>query len=152
MKTSKPYWKKSNPEWEDDCFKETKTSVDIKIPQIKKTSKEKMQLEAFINKFDGVFQVEREYKFHPVRKWRFDWAVGHQEVSGTFNAGLLVAIEYDGGVFTGGGHVRGVIFSANAEKLNEAALMGWTVLRFTAPMVRAGMHESQINRALGVAK
>jgi hypothetical protein len=116
-----------------------------------KTSKEKMRLEAFINKFNGQdgWEVGREIKFHPTRKWRFDWVI--VRISPQFGRFTdNIAIEYDGGVFTGGGHVRGVIFSANAEKLNEAALMGWTVLRFTAPMIRAGMHEDQIKRALGV--
>lgn len=119
---------------------------------MKKTSKEKQRLGAFIESLKDKYTVAQEYVFHPTRKWRFDWAIGHQEVCGTFNAGLLIAIEYEGGVFTGGGHTRGVIYSGNAEKYNEAALMGWTVLRFTAPMIRAGLHEDQINRALGVEK
>ncbi len=130
-----------------------------------KTSKEKMMLEAFINKFDGEHRIERECKFHPTRKWRFDWAIDDRDDIPVRNpdgsTGKIVlyksnngriAIEYEGGVFTGGGHTRGVIYSGNAEKYNEAALMGWTVLRFTAPMIRSGLHEDQINRALGITK
>lgn len=107
-----------------------------------KTSREKQRLEAFINEIekDGRYAVAKEVKFHPIRKWRFDWALVRSKKQ--------IAIEYDGGVFTGGGHVRGMIFSSNCEKLNTAALMGWTVLRFTAPMIRAGMHETMIKEAL----
>jgi len=118
---------------------------------MKKTSKEKQKLEAFVRGLDGIdgWEFAAEVKFHDVRKWRFDWVL--VRLSEQF--GRLadqIAIEYEGGVFTGGGHTRGVIYSGNAEKYNEAALIGWTVLRFTAPMVRAGLHENQIMRALGV--
>jgi hypothetical protein len=125
---------------------------------MKKTSKEKQRLESFIESLKDKYTIEREYIFHPTRKWRFDWAITSSSVVRipgfpwpTYNGepDFNIAIEYEGGVFTGGGHTRGVIYSGNAEKYNEAALMGWTVLRFTAPMVRAGLHEEQINRALG---
>jgi len=128
---------------------------------MKKTSKEKQMLEEFVNKICAgkTFELKEELVFHPTRKWRFDWAIisnaDTKEIDGWDNdwewcgKHLRLAIEYEGGVFTGGGHTRGVIYSGNAEKYNEAALMGWTVLRFTAPMVRAGSHIDQINRALG---
>jgi len=115
---------------------------------MKKTSKEKQRLELFIESLKDRHTIEREYVFHPTRKWRFDWAIISNEIN-DFGNTFLVSIEYEGGVFTGGGHTRGVIYSGNAEKYNEAAIMGWTVLRFTAPMVRAGLHEEQIMRALG---
>jgi len=51
-------------------------------------------------------------------------------------------------VFIGGGHTRGVIYGQNCEKYNAAAIGGWRVLRFTAPMIRAGMHETMIGEAL----
>jgi very-short-patch-repair endonuclease len=103
-----------------------------------KTSKDKQRLEAYINKFADQFQLQREYRFHPIRKWRFDWAMTEKRV----------AIEYEGGVFLGRGHTGGVIYGQNCEKYNTAALMGWTVLRFTAPMIRAGMHETMIREAI----
>lgn len=117
---------------------------------MKKTSKEKSTLLLYIMEKCLEFNVEAEYKFHPTRKWRFDWKISGANIKS--KKWVKVAIEYEGGVFTGGGHTRGVIYSGNAEKYNEAALMGWTVLRFTAPMIRAGLHENQINRALGVEK
>lgn len=42
-----------------------------------------------------------------------------------------MAVEIDGGVWTGGRHVRGAGFVRDCDKLNEAAALGWRVLRFT---------------------
>lgn len=63
----------------------------------------------------------REYRFHPTRRWRFDYA---------FPANML-AIEIEGGSWTGGRHTRGLGFQKDLEKYNEAAIMGWRILRFT---------------------
>jgi len=63
-------------------------------------------------------ELVSEYKFHPTRKWRFDYF--HK--SG-------VAIELDGGVFTGGRHTRGAGFLKDMEKYNEAASRGILVFR-----------------------
>ena len=63
-----------------------------------------------------------EFKFHPVRKWRFDFAL----------PSLMKAFEFEGGVFTQGRHSRGVGLSADCDKYNEAQRMGWKVYRFTA--------------------
>lgn len=62
-----------------------------------------------------------EYRFHPVRRWRFDWAVVERKI----------AFEFDGGVFTGGRHTRPVGFSNDREKMNVAQSMGWQVYCFT---------------------
>ena len=66
---------------------------------------------------------EREYKFHPVRKWRFDFAYPQ----------YMIAIEYEG-VFGGGKsrHTNVVGYTKDTEKYNEAAKLGWIVLRYTA--------------------
>ncbi|WP_293909877.1 hypothetical protein [Deinococcus sp.] len=80
---------------------------------------------------------EREVRFHPVRRWRFDFL---------FTPSL--ACEVDGGTWSGGRHTRGAGFEKDAEKLNEAALLGFTVLRFTGSMVRDGRALQTITRAL----
>ncbi len=66
--------------------------------------------------------VVPEYKFHPERKWRFDFAVPDAKV----------ALEVQGGLFTGGRHSRGPALMKEHEKLNEAARRGWRIL-FTIP-------------------
>lgn len=61
----------------------------------------------------------REHRFHPVRRWRFDYAWPEQRV----------ALEVDGGVWTGGRHTRGAGFIKDMEKLNTATIAGWRVVR-----------------------
>lgn len=67
--------------------------------------------------------LEREYQFHPARKWRADFA----------HMGSRTLIEIEGGIFmrTGGRHTRGGGYAKDAEKYLEAVLLGWTVLRLT---------------------
>jgi len=69
-----------------------------------------------------------EFRFHPTRKWRFDFAYPQKRV----------AIEIEGGVWTGGAHTRGKHFESDCEKYNAAAILGWRVLRFTGEMVSKG--------------
>jgi hypothetical protein len=59
-----------------------------------------------------------EYKFHPVRRWRFDLCWLPQRV----------ALEVQGGIFVRGRHSRGAALLKEWEKLNTAAGMGWRVL------------------------
>ena len=84
----------------------------------------------------------REYEFHPTRKWRFDFAWPDS----------MLAVECEGGTWTGGRHTTGSGFEADCEKYNAAALLGWRVLRYTMPMIRSGVALQQIEEALGEAK
>jgi len=68
--------------------------------------------------------LEKEYRFHPKRKWRFDRALPKK----------LIAIEIEGGIYSGGRHIRGKGFTGDCEKYNQAALLGWRVFRFTSDM------------------
>ena len=63
-----------------------------------------------------------ELRFAPPRRWRLDVAWPDERV----------ALEIQGGLYTGGRHVRGAALEREHEKLNQAAAMGWRVL-FTAP-------------------
>jgi hypothetical protein len=60
-----------------------------------------------------------EHRFHPVRKWRFDWAFVPPRI----------AVEVEGGAFTNGRHTRGAGFLKDIEKYGEAAALGWVVIR-----------------------
>lgn len=83
----------------------------------------------------------REYRFHPERRWRFDlaWPIPR------------VAVEVDGGGFQmrpcpgcgkplpmGGRHSTGKGIRDDAEKLSNAAALGWRVLRVVPDQIRAG--------------
>ena len=61
----------------------------------------------------------REYQFHSTRKWRFDYAWPDRRV----------ALEVEGGIWTGGAHGRGTGITRDIEKYNYAAAMGWLVIR-----------------------
>ena len=68
----------------------------------------------------GIPIPEREYKFHPKRKWRIDFAWPD----------IQLALEIEGGVFTKGRHTRPSGFIKDIEKYNNLTLAGWFLLRF----------------------
>ena len=70
---------------------------------------------------------EREYRFFEPRKWRFDCA---------WPAPIYVAVELDGGTWSGGRHTRGQGYRNDCEKRNCAQCLGWVVFNFTADMLR----------------
>ncbi len=80
----------------------------------------------------------REYRFHPTRMWRFDYAIpGHK-----------IAVEVEGGVWTAGRHVRPKGFLGDIEKYNAAAAMGWRVLRVTPDTLLSGATIDLIRRTM----
>ncbi len=70
-------------------------------------------------------ELEREFRFHPERKWRADFA---QIESRTL-------IEIEGGIYIQGRHNRAAGFIADAEKYLEAFLAGWAVVRLTSAQI-----------------
>jgi|TARA_R110000751_G_C13511822_1_gene451657 very-short-patch-repair endonuclease len=74
----------------------------------------------------GLPEPVAELRFAAPRRWRFDWAWPDE--------GL--ALEIDGGVWTRGRHTRGAGFLRDIEKLNTAAINGWSVLRTTPDKVQ----------------
>lgn len=74
-----------------------------------------------ICKTDLKVECVKEYRFHPKRMWRFDYAIPEHNV----------ALEVEGGVWTNGRHIRAQGFLGDMEKYNTATLMGWKVLRTT---------------------
>ncbi|MBR7736743.1 endonuclease domain-containing protein [Acinetobacter nosocomialis] len=82
---------------------------------------------------------EQEYKFHPIRKWRADF----------FITGTKILIEVEGGIWSGGRHTRGKGYIGDMEKYNEAAAMGYTVLRFSTEQVKSGLALKKIEQLVG---
>ena len=64
-------------------------------------------------------ELEKEFRFHPVRKWRADFA----------HLPSRILIEIEGGIYVNGRHNRGAGFAADLEKYLEACLAGWRVVR-----------------------
>ena len=88
----------------------------------------------------GMQNWVREYRFHAIRKWRFDFA----------NVALKIAVEIEG--FAPGGragrHQRVAGFTADTEKYAEAAIAGWRLIRVTTRQVRDGTAFTWIERAV----
>jgi very-short-patch-repair endonuclease len=82
------------------------------------------KLSALESKFEAMWidlfphiDLVRQYRFHPVRRWRFDYASPDHRV----------AIEIQGGIWTNGRHSRGSGQVQEFEKMNAAAHLGWRV-------------------------
>jgi very-short-patch-repair endonuclease len=88
--------------------------------------------------FSGLPSPAREFRFHPSRRWRFDFAWPH----------LKVAVEVDGGIYCCGRHVHGSGFERDAEKGNAAVLAGWRILHFTPRQVRSGIAVKKIEELI----
>lgn len=79
-----------------------------------------------------------EHRFHPKRMWRFDFCWIDQ----------MVAVEVEGGVYMRGRHLRPAGYTEDCRKYNEAALLGWVVIRVTSGMIESGEAISFIERAV----
>ena len=66
-----------------------------------------------------------EHRFHPKRKWRFDFAIPER----------MIAFEYEGIFSRKSRHTTISGFTGDCEKYNEAQLLGWKVFRFTAKSI-----------------
>ncbi|WP_163833265.1 PDDEXK family nuclease [Spartinivicinus ruber] len=76
----------------------------------------------------GIPQPTREYRFHPVRRWRFDFAWVDQKI----------AVEVEGGGWVNGRHNRGKGFASDMEKYHEAMILGWHVYRCNDELITSG--------------
>lgn len=83
-------------------------------------------------------QPKRELRFHATRKWQLDFAWLFYKV----------ALEVEGGAFSGHGHRSVGKFLRDLEKYNEAALAGWTVIRCTTDDLKTGSVFELIKRAI----
>ncbi len=68
----------------------------------------------------GLPEPVPEYRWHPVRKFRADYALPLHRV----------LIEIDGGLFINGGHSRGAARMHDMAKDRAATLLGWRTLRY----------------------
>jgi len=107
-----------------DCTKKcTKSKKPAAPRKAGKGQKFVDTLDLILRSFD--LDPVHEYRFHPERQWRFDLAIPQ----------LMLAIEYHGhSAFQGGkqsGHSTVIGLTNDCEKINQARVLGWTVLAFT---------------------
>lgn len=77
----------------------------------------------------GLPPPEEEFRFHPVRRWRWDYAWPE----------LMLAVEIDGGLYVAGRHSRGAGREKDLEKVAHGLILGWTVFTFSTRMVNSGV-------------
>jgi very-short-patch-repair endonuclease len=82
----------------------------------------------------GLPAPKQEVRFHPERKWRFDLAWPE----------VKVAVEIEGGIYSGGRHTRPAGYIADMEKYNQASILGWTVIRVSPQQLLKARHLQQI--------
>lgn len=84
--------------------------------------------------------LQKEFYFCPDRQWRSDYLV----------IGTKVLIELEGGVFSGGRHIRAKGFVNDAFKYNQACILGYRLIRLATGMVTAHYLQQIIDAIKGV--
>lgn len=95
-----------------------------------------------ICKSDLKIEVVKEYKFHPTRKWRYDYAVPEYKI----------ALEVEGGVWTKGRHTRPQGFLGDIEKYNAGTLLGWRIFRVTPDELYSNKTLNLLKQAISALK
>lgn len=80
----------------------------------------------------------KEYRFHPTRRWRFDYAIPEHKI----------AVEVEGGVWSGGRHTSPKGFLNDIEKYNTCTLMGWRLFRCTPDTLLTNNTVSLLKQAI----
>ncbi len=85
-----------------------------------------------------------EFRFHPERRWLFDFAIPSKKI----------ALEIEGGIWRkgGGAHSRPKGILRDIEKYNAATLLGWRVFRFPAHKIKVADIEPVIRFVKSVDK
>lgn len=83
---------------------------------------------------------QKEYRFHNIRRWRFDFAYPDEKI----------AFEYEGIYSKMSGHTTWKGFAGDCEKYNYAQELGWKVYRFTWDMLQKGETVDFIKKVLGI--
>lgn len=83
-----------------------------------------------------------EHRFAaPERQWRFDYCWPDEKV----------ALEVEGGIWSGGRHTRGSGYIADMTKYNNATLRGWKLLRCTPQQLCTEETIAMLKQALEAA-
>lgn len=103
----------------NEAMKARQTPTRSKKKRQTKPQTPKTDFFTLLCRSDLKVECVKEHKFHTTRKWRFDYAIPEHKI----------AVEVEGGVWTGGRHTSPKGFLGDIEKYNTATVMGWRVLR-----------------------
>jgi hypothetical protein len=94
-------------------------------------------------------EFRREWQFHPLRRWRFDYVLG-TFVNGYNWEPYRIGIEIQGGFYRGkGGHNSINGMQRDMDKLNHAVALGWRVFHFSSADVLRGRAKAFLAEHLG---
>jgi len=115
-------------------------SPDRALDQTDGRSSQLERLLAVAIALTGLPTPEREYRFHPTRRWRIDFAwPAHR-----------LAVEVEGGIYRGGAHTSVTGLKRDIEKGNAITMAGYRLLRFHGDQIKSGEAVRLIAQALGV--
>ena len=88
------------------------------------------EMELILNEISN-YDYHKEFKFLHNRRFRFDYVylLTDSKIKG-------IAIEFEGGVWSAGRHIRPLGFIKDCEKYNLASINGYIVLRFTSECLK----------------
>lgn len=115
----------------------------VKGLKVDKGSKNKAWIHLILKTFcdaNGLVLVT-EFKFHPRRRYRFDFAITSQDRK------IKCGIEYEGIFSEKSRHTTFQGYSNDAEKYNLAAASGWIVFRYTAKNYKTQLY-NDLNKLL----
>lgn len=127
------------------------TSADLAALQSKRLDKkakaqpkvrtnDKIDVFLILCQQEGLPVPVREFKFHPVRKWRIDYYFERGD--------KRLALEVEGGAWTQGRHTRGAGFVRDMEKYNAIIEAGIALIRVTPSQLMKTETVEQIKRIL----
>ncbi len=86
----------------------------------------------------GLPEPVRQYRFHPKRRWKADFAWPVH----------MVLVELEGGVYRRGWHQSIARYISDCRKYRAAAIMGYRVLRYVGEEVRDGSAVREVELVL----
>ncbi|MCA9179773.1 MAG: hypothetical protein KDB14_35195 [Planctomycetales bacterium] len=95
----------------------------MQFPKKEEPGKKDIRTVLMLLQASGKIQgYDLEYRFHPMRRWRFDYAI----------PSMKIAIEYEGLHSLKSGHTTVKGYNKDLQKYNAATVLGWKVLRYSA--------------------
>ena len=109
-------------------------------PQAPKKRRDVSLGERLLSKQLDALKIEytTEFRFHPERKWRADFRID----------GYPILIEVEGGIWSQGRHTRGKGFEGDCTKYNQAAILGYHVLKGSTQQVKSGQLVADIEQMI----